>query len=160
MTFLSFSTLICMPSLLFQSIFELGRCILRTAMYTVILPNGSIHVLKTKENVNYVIRNLCKAPSRLHQMFGSQRRPCERTPWRLMHTVEHKRGSQVPAVVSSHRRYLSQNRKRFAKLSQNRKIVVNFSSCTDSGEGENPGRGCGVWWAGTEAAENQWKKRR
>ena len=58
-----------------------------------------------------------------------------------MHTVEHKRGSQVPAVVPSHRRYLSQNRKRFAKLSQNRKIVVNCSSCTDSGEGENPGKG-------------------
>ena len=58
-----------------------------------------------------------------------------------MHTVEHKGGSQVPAVVPSHRRYLAQNQKRFAKLSQNRKIVVNCSSCTDSGEGENPGKG-------------------
>ena len=50
-------------------------------------------------------------------------------------------GSQVPVVVPSQRRYFSQNRNRFAKLSQNRKIVVNFSSCTDSGEGENPGKG-------------------
>ena len=79
-------------------------------------------------------------------MFGSQKRPCERTPWRLMLTIEHKRDCQVPAVVPSHRRYLSQNRKRFAKLSQNRKMFVTFSTCTDSGEGENPGKGlrCGV----------------
>ena len=61
-----------------------------------------------------------------------------------MHTVEHKRGSQVPAVAPSRRRYLSQNRKRFAKLSQNRKMFVNFSTCTDSGEGENPGKEGGM----------------
>ena len=63
-----------------------------------------------------------------------------------MHTVEHKGGSQVPAVVPSHRRYLAQNQKRFAKLSQNHKIFVNFSTCTHFGDGENPGKRlrCGV----------------
>ena len=101
MIFLSFSTLICMPSLLFQSIFELGRCILRTAMYTVILPNGSIHVLKTKENVNYVIRKRCKAPSRLHQMF------CTHTHTHihihthsLTHTLTHSHAHSLASLKS------------------------------------------------------------
>ena len=61
-----------------------------------------------------------------------------------MPTAEHKRVSQVPAVEPNHR--LSQSQKRFAEWTRNRMKFVNFSTCTDSGEGENSGKGlrCGV----------------